>query len=154
MYHSIHIVHTVLGNISSLLPATARFVVSVFCQQPNPFTQTRRKTMFPSTENVVLTSQLMPYRQAERAHSPFFSLFNLSRTGFEDEPLGEFMYLVLTGMPGESYRRRLRSLLLFLCDVFRALINSLVCWSGRYVGFTRLVGIGYRPTLFLSQVSN
>ena len=31
-------------------------------------------------------------------------------------------------MPGESYRRRLRSLLL-CCDVFRALINSLVCWK-------------------------
>ena len=30
-------------------------------------------------------------------------------------------------MPGESYRRRLRSFLC-LCDVFRALINSLVCW--------------------------
>ena len=38
------------------------------------------------------------------------------------------MYLVLTRMPRESYRRRLRSLLLYLCDVFRALINSLVCW--------------------------
>ena len=43
----------------------------------------------------------------------------------EDAPL---MYLVFTRMPGESYRRRLRSLLLFLCGVFRALINSLVCW--------------------------
>ena len=32
-----------------------------------------------------------------------------------------------TRMPGESYRRRLRSLLLYLCYVFRALINSLVC---------------------------
>ena len=31
------------------------------------------------------------------------------------------------GKPGESYRGRLRSLLLSLCDVFRALINSLVC---------------------------
>ena len=31
-------------------------------------------------------------------------------------------------MPGESCRRRLRYLLLCLCDVFRALINSLVCW--------------------------
>ena len=31
-------------------------------------------------------------------------------------------------MPGDSYRRRLRSLLLCLYDVFRALINSLVCW--------------------------
>ena len=29
-------------------------------------------------------------------------------------------------MPSESYRRRLRSLLLCLCDVFRALINSFV----------------------------
>ena len=33
-----------------------------------------------------------------------------------------------THMPSESYRRRLRSLLLCLCSVFRALINSLVCW--------------------------
>ena len=31
-------------------------------------------------------------------------------------------------MPGESYRRCLRSLLLLLYDVFRTLINSLVCW--------------------------
>ena len=44
-----------------------------------------------------------------------------------DVPLEEFMYLVFTRMPGESYRRRLRSLLLCLCDVFRALIHSLVC---------------------------
>ena len=36
------------------------------------------------------------------------------------------MYLVFTRMLGESYRRRLRSLL-YLCDVFRSLINSLVC---------------------------
>ena len=45
----------------------------------------------------------------------------------EDVPLVEFMYLVFTRMPGESYRRRLRSLLLYLSYVFRALINSLVC---------------------------
>ena len=31
-----------------------------------------------------------------------------------------------TRMSGEIYRRRLRSLM-YLCDVFRALINSLVC---------------------------
>ena len=30
-------------------------------------------------------------------------------------------------MPGESYRRRLRSSLLYLCYVYRALINSFVC---------------------------
>ena len=43
-----------------------------------------------------------------------------------DVPLVEFMYLVFTRMPGESYRRRLRSLV--LCYMFRALTNSLVCW--------------------------
>ena len=35
------------------------------------------------------------------------------------------MYFVFTRMPGESYRRRLRSLLLCSCDVLRAPINSL-----------------------------
>ena len=45
----------------------------------------------------------------------------------KDVLLVEFMYLAFTRMPGESYRRRLRSLLLYLCYVFRALINSLVC---------------------------
>ena len=38
------------------------------------------------------------------------------------------MYLVFIHMPGKSYHRRLRSLLLCLCEVFQALINS-------YVGF-------------------
>ena len=47
---------------------------------------------------------------------------------FEDIPMAEFMYLVFTRMQGKSYRRRLRSLLLYLCYAFRALINSLVCW--------------------------
>ena len=36
-------------------------------------------------------------------------------------------------MPGESYYRRLRSLL-YLCYVFRTLINSLVCWFCIHVG--------------------
>ena len=45
----------------------------------------------------------------------------------EDVALVEFMYLVFTCMPGESYHRQLRSLLLCLCDVFQVLINSLVC---------------------------
>ena len=44
-----------------------------------------------------------------------------------DVPLVKFMYLVFTRMPGESYRRLLGSLLLCLRDVNRALINSLVC---------------------------
>ena len=37
---------------------------------------------------------------------------------YEDIPLVEFMFLVFTRMPGESYRRRLRSLLSCLCYVF------------------------------------
>ena len=45
----------------------------------------------------------------------------------EDVLLVKFTYLVFTRMPGESYRRRFRSLLLCLCYVFRALVNSLVC---------------------------
>ena len=49
-------------------------------------------------------------------------------TTFEDVPLVEFMSLVFTHMPVESYRRWLRSLLLSLCYVFWVLINSLVWW--------------------------
>ena len=45
----------------------------------------------------------------------------------EDIPLVELMYFVFTRMPGESYRRRLRSLLC-LCDVVLVLIKSPVWW--------------------------
>ena len=45
----------------------------------------------------------------------------------EAVPLVESMHFVFTRMPSEGYRRRLRSLLLYLCYVFRVLINSLVC---------------------------
>ena len=37
----------------------------------------------------------------------------VSKTEIEDVPLVEFMYLVFTRMAGESYRRRLGSLLLY-----------------------------------------
>ena len=43
-------------------------------------------------------------------------------------PVVEFMYLEFTRMQSERYCRRDMSLLLRLCDVFRALLNSLVCW--------------------------
>ena len=43
----------------------------------------------------------------------------------EDVSLVEFMYPEFTCNPGESYRRRLRRLVLVLR--IRALINSLVC---------------------------
>ena len=38
----------------------------------------------------------------------------------------EVVYFVFTRMPSESYCRSIRSLLSYLCYVFRALINSLV----------------------------
>ena len=49
-----------------------------------------------------------------------------------DVPLVEFMYLVFTRMPGESYCRRPGSLLLYLCCVFRVLfsvVNNLSAMS-------------------------
>ena len=41
------------------------------------------------------------------------------------------MYVVFTCMPCESYRKRLGSLLLYLCYVFRVRINSLCVDSAR-----------------------
>ena len=64
---------------------------------------------------------------------------NSTRGTFSDVPLYictcmrmymylvEFMYLVFTCMPGKSYHRQLRSLLLCLCYRFQVLINSLKC---------------------------
>ena len=46
-------------------------------------------------------------RRRTRGRRDFVFLFFC----FEDVPLVEFMYLAFTHMPGESYRRRLRSLL-------------------------------------------
>ena len=46
--------------------------------------------------------------------------------------------LLCTHMPGESYRRLLRSLLLCLWDVFRVLIKSPVCWFFLKKQFTEL----------------
>ena len=63
----------------------------------------------------------------KNSQNRFTTETNLKQKEAKDVPLVEFMYLVFTRMPGESYRRRLRSLLLYLCYVFRALINSIVC---------------------------
>ena len=49
-------------------------------------------------------------------------------SNLEDVLLVEFMYLAYTRTPGDSYCRRLRSLLLYLCYLFRALINFPVGW--------------------------
>ena len=42
-----------------------------------------------------------------------------------------FFFFLVNCMPGKSYYRQLRSLLLCLCDVFQVLINSFVCWFCR-----------------------
>ena len=65
----------------------------------------------------------------ERCHANITRYINFSVHPTEDVPLVELMCLAFTRMPGESYRRRLGSLLLYLCDVFRVLINSLACWN-------------------------
>ena len=54
-------------------------------------------------------------------------------SSFGDIPLVEFMYLVFTRLPGDSYHRQLRSLMPCLCDVFQALIISFVCWFSSFV---------------------
>ena len=63
------------------------------------------------------------YTQSETKRGPERSC----RINTKYVPLVEFKHLVFTRMPGESYHRGLRTLLLCLCDVFPALINSLVC---------------------------
>ena len=45
--------------------------------------------------------------------------------GLEDVSLVEFMYLVFTHMPGKSYGKQFRSLLLYSCDIFQVLTKSL-----------------------------
>ena len=67
-----------------------------------------------------------------------------------DIPLVEFICLVFTRMPGESYRRWLGSLLLCLCDVFRALIKSLVCWFCTSALGLVLVLFSFLSSFFLS----
>ena len=59
----------------------------------------------------------------------------------EDVPLVEFIYVVFTHMPGESYRRRLRSLLITpLCvDCARALWASF-CF--KFVSFMSVFVLG------------
>ena len=72
---------------------------------------------------------------------------------FQDVPLVKFMHLVFTRVPRESYRRRLRSLLLYLCCIFRALlINSQVCGFSKIpVSESLPLSIGTRTTYFNSD---
>ena len=76
-------------------------------------------------EGVNYLSKYVTQVQQQRPESLTVTL--TSDTGGCTLYLHTFMYFVFTRMPGESYRGRLMSLLLYLCYVSRALINSLVC---------------------------
>ena len=54
--------------------------------------------------------------------------FNEKNKVLEAVPLVEFMYLVFTCMPCESYCGWLRPLLLYLGSVYWTLVNSRLCW--------------------------
>ena len=68
------------------------------------------------------------------------------RKGLEDVSLVEFRCLVFTRIPVESYRRLFRSVLLYLCYVFRALINSLSCSFSRSKASTATTSSGHQVT--------
>ena len=80
---------------------------------------------------LLIENRFVQWRHSEQRIFYIYIFLNL-RINKRFVPQVEFIYiyihLVFIRMPGESYRRRLRSLLMCLCDVFPALINSLVCW--------------------------
>ena len=88
------------------------------------FTRMPGENPVPLVEFMYLVFTRMP---GKNSVVEFMYLVAPRMPGKSPVPLVEFMYLVFTRMPGESYRRRLRSLLLYLCYVVQALINSPVC---------------------------
>ena len=70
---------------------------------------------------------MLQARKSGKSFQNFYIYIFFYHKCLEDAPLVEFMYLVFTRMPGESYCRQLRSLLLYLRYVFQVLINSLAC---------------------------
>ena len=100
--------------------------------QTQEFTQTRRSRAWVFEEVLagdldlrrskdtgpVHTATLRPQSESQMIYSHASGSYHMRVT-------------VFAGMPGEiCYRRQIKSLLLRLFDVFRALINSLVCWFG------------------------
>ena len=65
-------------------------------------------------------------RTAQDSHLDSHTAPELS-AGHLDSTCGGVMYPVVTRMPGESYRRRLGSLLFCSCDDFGALLCCLPC---------------------------
>ena len=95
--------------------------------------ENRSLTCWHSSEEEVRSTVLWRPSSMQRHTSKLPKLLSEQTTSKKkndekDVPLVQFMYFVFPRMPGDSYRRRLRS---WLClrDVFRALINSLVCWK-------------------------
>ena len=77
--------------------------------------------------SMILFTLIRKSFESPNEHYKLHTVINISYIrGYQDVPLLEFMDLVLTRMPGDNYRRRLRSLLLYLCYVFRALLYSVV----------------------------
>ena len=77
------------------------------------------------------------------------SHFDLCAPNFKIKMIDESVYLVFTRMPGKSYLRRLRSLLLYLYYVFRELVYSLVCWFLKMNNYS----VEHRPPSWGSVVS-
>ena len=72
---------------------------------------------------------------------------------YEDVPVAELAYAAITPMPGDSYCRGFWYLLLCLCHVFQALINSLTTRSCTILGLTEtptrsctILGLTETPT--------
>ena len=77
----------------------------------------------PASDQVSLASE--PVTEPNQHSRELISSQKTSHQHNNKDLNTEFMYLVFTCTPGESYRRRHSALLLWLCDVFWALINSL-----------------------------
>ena len=101
-----------MTNLPSCVPGRVSCVQAVFPKQKQPTTTTKKET---KTEMYLSGGVSVP------------CIYTHARESYH-VPLVEFIYLVFAHTSGDSYRRRLRSLLLCLCDVFRALIYSLLCW--------------------------
>ena len=75
------------------------------------------------------------------------SVFSLHFSSLEDVLRVEFMYLVFTRMPGESYLKRVRSLLLCLFNVSRVLTPSFVVFISWSVLLQKWIGTSNYKTM-------
>ena len=90
------------------------------CASLSPASHTKSLTWI---KKLVISTEMTKWRQLLHFSYPELELV---KDYWADVPLVEFMYRIFTCIPGENYHRLLGSLLLYLCYIFRALINSLV----------------------------